>query len=101
MDPVHEALAIVLPGELDALWGYVRLLERMDEMTPDEAARWKLGMLALSEFFYLDSDESPAEWVSAIPVAHGRTVFSTRGTGAWWGLEYRPVEQLLNGVLTA
>ena len=61
MDPVHEALAIVLPGELDALWGYVRLMERMDELEPEETARWKLGILALSDFFLLDRDESPAD----------------------------------------
>ena len=64
MDSVHQALAIVLPGELDALWGYVQLMERMDNLTPNEACRWKLGILSLSDFFLLDGDQHPADWRS-------------------------------------
>ena len=61
MDPVCATLTVLLPDELEALWGYIQVLEKLGHIDAEDACRWKQGVWALSEFYCLDEDVSPAD----------------------------------------
>ena len=54
MDSVRETLALLEPPDLYLLWRCVDLMERMGEMSADEAARWKHGIFGLMELWGLE-----------------------------------------------
>ena len=57
MDSVRATLALLKPRDLYPAWRCVDLMERMGEMTTDEAVRWKHGIFGLMELWGLEPEE--------------------------------------------
>ncbi len=49
MDSISETLALLKPQDLYPAWRCIDLMERMGEMSADEAVRWKHGIFELME----------------------------------------------------
>ena len=61
MDSLTATLALLRPDELAASWRYIDLLERANDIDPEEADRWKRGFVALAEFYSLGPIASGVE----------------------------------------